>query len=488
MSGAVPWVQGAGDDGLAWAQAEVGGAQLGDPRRTRRLVQLVGALARQPTASLPQACAGWAATKGAYRFLASDQIAAEAIRAAQCAQTVERLRAEAAGPVGEAVLALQDTTELDFSTHRATAGLGSLGAVTHRGVLVHSVLAASAAGVPQGLVHQHVWARPPAARGTARTRRERPTAQKESQRWLDALAATQAAVPVERPVVVVGDAEADVYDLFALPRAPHAHWLVRVGQPHRLCRRTAEGPTQPLAAAVSAQPVGATRWAVVARRVGQPAREVRLRLRWARVWLPPPTHHPQHPSGPPLEASAILAEEDDASADPPTEAPLCWLLLTSWPVTDARAASQVVDWYAVRWLIERYHYVLKSGCRLEALQLQQARALERALAVYSVVAWYLLWLTYQARQTPTAPCTLTLSSEQWQMAYLATHPGTAVLPAQPPALAEAVRMIAQLGGFLGRTRDGDPGVTTLWRGWMRLQDLTLGCRLAGSHTPPADST
>jgi len=164
---------------------------------------------------------------------------------------------------------------------------------------------------------------------------------------------------------------------------------------------------------------------------------------------------------------------------------LRWLLWTTLPVTTWDEALAVVQAYERRWLIERYHFVLKSGCGIEQLQLETAERLERALAVCCIVAWRLLWLTYQARETPDVPCTEVFARHEWQ-ALVCTMHGTPVPPAQPPSLREAVRMVAQLGGFLARKGDGEPGVKTIWRGLIRLNDIAATWVLArawNEHQP-----
>ena len=147
------------------------------------------------------------------------------------------------------------------------------------------------------------------------------------------------------------------------------------------------------------------------------------------------------------------------------------MLLTTLPVATFEEALQCLTWYTYRWRIERYHFILKSGCQVEKLQLETRDRLMRALAVYSMVASRLLWLTYHARQTPDAPCTVALSDSEWKALYAATHK-TTILPDCPPDLQTAVLWIARLGGFLARKGDGQPGVKVLWRGFRRLQDLT----------------
>jgi len=183
------------------------------------------------------------------------------------------------------------------------------------------------------------------------------------------------------------------------------------------------------------------------------------------------------------EASLTLSVVDVQEHDPPEgEKAVHWLLLTTLPIQTAAEARQITTWYSFRWLIERLHYVLKSGCKLEESQLSQAVRLERLLAVYTLVAWRILWLTYQARLTPDTPCTVAFQPTEWQALYLFTQCQRR-LPTKPPSLRQAVRWIGQLGGFLGRTGDGEPGVKVLWRDWTRLQDIVTTFTLL---QPPQD--
>ena len=451
-----------------WAGEELKEAKLGDKRLNRRLVKLVEALAEQPSESVPQACGSWAATQAAYRFWDNDEVKVEAIRQAHVQGTEKRLEGE------KRVLVVQDTTELDWSQHRHTTGLGSLAAASHRGLHVHSALAVSEAGVPLGLVHQQVWQRDPASTGQAATRRSRETQDKESQRWLSTQAASLKAVPEAVAVVTVADREADIYDLFAAKRRAGADLLVQAAQ-----NRLVDDETRYLFSAIAARPIAGWVRVEVGRRADQEPRAALLSVRFTRLDLLPPRHHRQRSTLRPIRVQVILVEEDHP---PEGCTALKWLLLTTLPIETLEPALECVRWYASRWLIERYHFVLKSGCGLEQLQLQTADRLQRALATYSLVAWRLLWLTYLARRSPDLPCTLVLETHEWQ-ALLATVHRTPTPPDSSPSLAQAVRWIAQLGGFLARKGDGDPGVKTLWRGLARLHDIAATWRLAHSSPP-----
>ena len=171
-----------------------------------------------------------------------------------------------------------------------------------------------------------------------------------------------------------------------------------------------------------------------------------------------------------MEVVVILAQEE---SPPPGITPVRWLLFTTLAVNTFQEAVQCLQWYSYRWLVERYHFVLKSGCNLEKLQLGDGQRIHRALATYSIVAWSAsggLWITYQAREDPQGPCTSVLETHEWQSLYCTVH-RTPIPPERPPTLQEAVRWIARLGGFLGRTHDGSPGVKTIWRGLRRLNDI-----------------
>jgi len=178
-----------------------------------------------------------------------------------------------------------------------------------------------------------------------------------------------------------------------------------------------------------------------------------------------------------VAAWAVYARE--VQAPPEVSSPLEWLLLTTVPVTTCAQATERLQWYTRRWGIEVYHRVLKSGCRIEDRQLGRADSLQSCLALDLVVAWRIFWLVKQGRETPTVPCDMVLEEDEWKALYATVR--DAPPPSTPPPLREAVRMIAALGGFLGRRGDGEPGTITVWRGLERLDNIVLGYRMALRH-------
>jgi hypothetical protein len=452
---------------LSWAELEFGGAKLGDQRRTNRLVWLAHQRSRRPTASLAECC-GRAGAKAAYRFYESMTIRPQAILNPHRQATQARM---AQHPV---ILLPQDTTQVDYSTHTDTLGLGVLQNKGRRGLLLHTTLAVTPERVPLGVVDQQIWTRAPSQFGKRHKRKTRPTSEKESQKWLNSLlvaAEMQANLPGVR-LVSLADREGDVYDFMrqATPQGPAV--LVRASWD-----RAVDHPQGHLWAFLESQPLAGELTITVPRQSGQPIRQAQLSLRFAPIRLKPPRIRLKGERLPQLSLWGVLAREVDAPAG---EAPIEWLLLSSLPVNHLADAAERVQWYSCRWLVEIYHKVLKSGCRIEARQLETVLNLKRYLAVDGVVAWQVLYLTMLGRQLPDMPCSALLEAHEWQALYCFTHHVTTP-PTTAPSLQQAVRWIAKLGGFLGRTGDGEPGVTTVWRGLQRLHDIAAAWQLFHSN-------
>lgn len=447
---------------------------LGDQRRNRRAAALAQAFLEHPGQSIPAATGSPAAAQAAYDFFDNPNVPATDLDEAHRRYTLGLVTASD-GPL----LIVQDTSPFDFTTPGRAQTLGQLAHAKHFGFFAHSALAVRADGVPLGLLHQYVWMRPAAQRGRRRQRRHKETVDKESQRWLDAEQACQAALPPQRTIVTIGDREADFYDFFALPRRPGQHLLLRA----KLRRRIA-GSKPLLGVAVRDGPVRGTFTVAVPRRDGQPGRSATLSVRYGTFALQPPCTHPRRKELSPLPVQALLAEE----VHPPAKVkPLCGLLLTTLPLASAEDATQWVRWYTYRWRVERYHFTLKSGCQVEQLQLETAERLRRALSLYALVAARLLHLTYRSRQEPEASCEPAVSAAEWAVLWYQFRPGEPV-PAKPPPLRQVVGWIARLGGFLGRKRDGEPGVKVLWRGLHRLHAMVIGFQLAKATTPGVQSS
>ncbi len=463
-----------------WVEEELGGADFNDARLGKRLISLARDFYARPQASIPQACQTRAKTKGAYRFFDHPETSMEQILAPHREAALGRMRAE---PV---VLAVQDTTSLNYTPHPATENLGLIGYRADRGVglWVHDTMAFNPQGTPLGLLDVQVWARDPKDFGKKKRRHQLPIEQKESHRWLvsyQKVAEAQKWCP-ETQVVSVGDREADIYELFALalkdPRGPKL--LVRVQQDRLL----AEGEGH-LWEKVVREEVRGIQEVRVPRRKNRPARVARLEVRFAQVYLKAPQGKAAMGN---LSIGAVLAREVD---EPEGVEAIEWMLLTTCEVGGFEQAVEKLAWYTVRWGIEVYHRTLKSGCKIEERQLGHADRIETCLAIDMIVAWRIFHLTKLGRETPDVPCTVYFEEAEWKAltAYITQNP---IPPKSPPSLREAMRMAASLGGFLGRKGDGEPGTKSLWLGLQRLDDLAgmykvLTAPPSPSPIPPVSS-
>jgi len=464
-----------------WAREELGRVDLGDKRRTARLIKLCGRLSEMPESSINQACGDWAETKAAYRFFHNENVEVRNILAAHQAKTFERARQH------RTVLAIQDTSYLVYTSHRQTTGLGKLSLkkgkrvekIHSRGLLMHSCLAVTTAGLPLGLLDQKIFAREAVTEDQTEHRNALPIEEKESYRWLESLKNSRS-VRGNTQLVTVCDREADIYELFQLSAELAAPVLVRANYDRPINKRSmyAEKDIVKLWAHLEQQPsAGSFAIEIPARRGTKHAsprapRVATVELRFVAFRLNPPKR--LSAKLPDLAMYAIYVCEQDPPAD---AQPLEWMLLTNLTIENFAQAYEKVQWYCLRWRIEMYHKVLKSGFHIEHCRLGDAQRLIRYVTVMSIIAWRLFLLTLIARTHPEAPCTTLLTDTEWKVLYCKVNRTTA-LPLKTPPLHEAIIWIARLGGFLARKNDGQPGTIPLWRGWKRLTDLTQGWLLA----------
>jgi len=443
-----------------WAEEELGEVDLKDRRMNKRLLTLAQAFYARPQANIPQACQTRAETKAAYRFLDHPETSMEAVLEPHHQATVVRMSRE------KVILAVQDTTSLNYSAHPSTENLGPIGYNKDRGIglLLHDTMAFSREGTPLGLLDVQCWAREGADFGKKKRRHSLPIEQKESFKWLVSfrkIAQRQKECP-ETMLVSVGDREADVYQLFELalsdPWGPKL--LIRAEQDRLLAEDQGH-----LWEKMAEQEVAGIQEIQVPRQRNRPARVARPEVRFAQVALKSPKNEKRRRE---LTLWAVWAREAEA---PPKGERIEWMLLTTLPVTTFEEAIEKLAWYTLRWGIEVYHRTLKSGCKVEERQLGDADRIETCLAIDMVVAWRIFHLAKLGRETPDVPCTIFFEEAEWKalVAYITQNPKP---PEKPPTLREALRMVATLGGFLGRKGDGEPGTKSLWLGLQRLDDLS----------------
>ena len=440
-----------------WAEEEFSTVRLYDPRLKRRLYTIAQDFFANCEKNIPEACGCKAKTMGAYRFFSHQEVSMKVILDAHLETTLERVKKQ------QIVLAPQDTTILDYSTHPLTTGLGPTNGVEQHsiGLILHDTLAFTEDGTPLGILDAQCWARDPQKRGKSRHRKELPLEQKESAKWLHSfsqVAALQKLCP-DTTLVSIGDRESDIFELFlAATREPAGpKLLVRAEK-----TRNRKVEQQHLWEYMAAREMAGALKIHIPRRGSNKARDTWVEIRFAEVTLSPPK---KSSFSTPVKVWAVYVTEKEIEEG---IKPVEWMLLTTAPVETFADAQKRVEWYSSRWGIEVYHRTLKSGCRIKDRQLGTADRLEACLGVDMVVAWRIYHLTMLGREIPDLPCTVFFNDVEWKAlcVYVNKNP---ILPPQPPSLKEAICMVAGMGGYLGRKSDGPPGTQTMWRGLQRLE-------------------
>jgi hypothetical protein len=441
-----------------WATEQFGALELGDTRRTHRVVELAAALFARPEASLPEQLGDPAALKATYRLLNTDALTHAGLLAPHWQMTRQAACEESL------ILFVQDASELDYTAHPHTSGLGPIGNGGGRGLLLQSMLAIRpTTRTVVGLAYQCPTIRQPAPKGEScpqRRHRER-----ESQVWLAGIHAV-GSPPTGTCWVHIGDRYADMWSFFTTCQATQTDFLVRVAQDRRVVDQ--EGIVSHVFARCATLVSYGERSLPVTARAGRRAREAHLQMAAGPVRVLPP----RQPAGQDaLDLWLIWVHE--VGTTPADEEPIDWVLLTSVPTTNEEHAWERVEWYQCRWIIEEYHQCLKTGCGIERRQLESREALERLLAISAVQAVALLHLRDLARSHPQTLAALALPPEVVRVVAFLAGVAPALL-----TMAQVWRVVARKGGFPGRKGDGQPGWRTLWRGWLAILHLVEGVQLA----------
>ena len=466
---------------------ELATINLGDKRLNKRAALVVEKLFSNPTASFPKACKGMGETMGTYRFFDHENVTWDKILAPHWECAEQRAKAY---PV---VLVPQDTTTLDYNGQQIR-GLGQLSYPAQRGMYLHATLMITPEREALGVVDAWMYTRalsaeqlaklPPVPVTKKSAKRMAKSAQsaasattgtseasgasapteiapasaqsttKESTRWIegyDRVADMAERLAPTTRVVYIADREGDILALMkrAQERGNPADWLVRAQHDRKL--HEGEKLWDSVAAT---EPLGVITFNLVAKK-GEKARTIKQEIRVKAVMLG---------KGGKIAATCLIATEVGA---PPDTEPVCWRLLTNRSATTLDQAVELIDWYRARWEIEIFFHVLKNGCTVEKMQLDTIEKIQNALAMYMVVAWRIMYLMRMGRTCPDLSADLVFEPDEIRVAYLLREKEAP--KDRLPTINEVLRLVAQIGGFLARKGDGEPGVQTIWRGIQELR-------------------
>ena len=461
------------DDG--WIDRETAACEFADPRLGRRFRSLLERIGDAVGESIPMACQDWADTKAAYRFFSNERVEEGDILAGHFQATHDRFAARE-----DTVLVLHDTTEFSFQrqdprqigiTYNVNSGRdkeGRIRAHTVCGILMHSSLAVTTDGLPLGLAAVKFWNRKK-FKGTAALKRKVnptrvPIEKKESVRWLENLKRSTELLGAPGRCIHIGDRESDIYELFCTGQEIGTHFLVRT------CVDRLAGDGDHTVSADMAKAKIRGRHRIEVRDAHGNSEMVELEIKYERLQLRPPIG--KQKQYPPLELTVLHAQERGKPKNRKSRKRIDWKLVTDLPVRTLKDAIEKLKWYAVRWKIEMFHKILKSGCKAEDRKLRTAERLVNLIAVFCIVSWRIFWMTMLNRSDPNASPSLALTKTEIRLLDHIVPDKSA--PADRNSISRYIIKIARLGGYLARASDPAPGNIVMWRGLSRLSDIEVG--------------
>jgi Domain of unknown function (DUF4338)/Transposase DNA-binding/Transposase DDE domain len=420
-AGLGPLGPGDGVDGQNWAKQEFGGAHLGDRRLSERLMNIAQSKADKPGRAFTGVAEGdWPAVKAYYRFI--DHPDAEAVTMAHILEphrgrTIQRMKGQ------RTVLCIQDGSDLDYTSLAQCEGLGVMGTnqtgAQSRGLHLHTTLAVAPNGLPLGILRAQCVAPELKSPDETRPSYAIPIEEKDTFCWIEGLrdmVEVAAQMPQTR-LINVCDREADFFELFDEQRRnPGVDLLVRANynrviteEPCKLFEAIRQAPVQTKVQVQIPRQSARPKLSKKKARGKRPSRQAELEVRYQRVQLRPSKYY----SGKdPIDIWIIHALE---SASPEGTEPVEWFLLTTVNIRSAEDAVPCLRWYCLRWRIEDFHRVLKSGCGVEQIGHETAERIRRAIAINLVIAWRIMLMTLLGRETPELPPDVLFSNIELQV-------------------------------------------------------------------------
>lgn len=440
-----------------WIKEEFENCEFGDKRLIKRAEKILEQRMSNPRGTIPECSQSKKDMKATYRFFENEYFGHRDIQKGHKMETAEKIKTE------KIVLALQDTMSIDYTSFKKTEGLGILEGKDNKGIMMHTTIAVTPERKALGIIEQKLWTRKSKEeRNETRNDKYIPIEEKESYRWIESLQETN---KIQKKIsdtmlVNIGDREIDIYEYFQEAEELNQKVLARTHYDRKIC----ESENRMIEYILEQKSTGEIT-VEVKKNETRSKRTAVLEVRFAKVTLKPPKKY----AGKALREIAvtiIIAKEIIKEKDIKFE-PINWILTTNMEISNFENACEKIGWYSIRWQIEVFHKILKSGCKIEERRLGTAETLMKYLSLDSIVALRILNLTMSESNDKEFLCTEEFSYEEWQ-ALDCFENKTKELREEPPTLKEIKMSIAKLGGFLGRKGDGKPGIIVMWRGLQKL--------------------
>ena len=463
---------------MCWGSEELQDISFGDTRLDLRSGGVLTNLGDNPSFSIPAASSGWADTKATYNFFNNEKVDKEKILSSHKQSIIERTKDEGV------LLSLQDTTELDYTGQKQNDAHGLLNLESRKGTYLHNTLITTPSRLPLGIWHISTIKRDKLRNQMSAEEKKKHDQsayiEKESYRWYDSYQSSceLAEIVPDKQVISIGDRENDSYNFISSVQEsinsgkPYADFIIRGSWDRKV--QLANGDETRLNKELEKQsPIAKINFILPARN-GAKAREVTQSVKVKTVNIKPTSQDNEDANN--IEITAILLTE----TSPPNGAePIKWMLLTNIKTNTKEEVLDIVKYYLCRWDIEMLFKILKSGCKVEELQIG-SQGIENCLAIYLIVSWRIMYITMLGRNCPDMPCNVVFTEFEWNAVYIASKKETP--PKEIPSLQTIITLIASLGGFLNRKHDGDPGIKVMWIGMQRMTDMALILEINNSIT------
>lgn len=431
-------------------------ARFGDKRLNLRFEKILNAFSVEVEDSIPQTFKQWGQTKSVYRFLSNKKVTQQAIVGAQLDSWSKYSYSD-----NEVILAIHDTTELDLTGKRSEKQLGCLIYKNQRGFFLHNTLLCNDAGIPQTVFYQHYWARDPATLSKKQERKHLSIEEKESNRWIEGVERVQEYFKENSSVKVIQicDREGDIYELLSIAHQGNSDYIIRSCNNRRV-----KDQQEKVWERLKSQPLQGSYTLEITDRQTLQKRTATIEVRWLEhIALLPPYRKNQQPLTP-VTVNMVYVEEVNA---PEGVTPINWKLLTSLTVFSMQQALIIITYYSFRWRIESFHYILKQGCQVESLQLEQEHNLKNAISIYSLIACRLLALMHLSREKPQAAVnTIGFTVQQYSILYNYLEKKYQFKINQQikesPTIENITHLISALGGYQKHNKLA--GIKVLWKG------------------------
>lgn len=446
---------------MDWIVKELAEIDLGDERLNKRAKFILKNLSSSPEKSIPSAHNGWHETKAAYRFMSNENVSFEKLLGVHRVPTLKRIEEY------QTIIMAQDTSELDYEGQNGKKGRGPTNHKSHQGIFLHPLLAFSDTGLCLGVLDAQIWYREEI--GNREDYLTKPIEEKESFRWLEEIREVNEIGELfpNKKFVMVADREADIYEILSEPLNSNVHYVIRGHHNRSLL----ESEQKVLEALKLQKPIGKVEFEYKERNNSKYC-EVEQEIRVKKFKIRPSQNRGKRVGLKPVEITAILATEINPKK---SSEPIEWLLLTSLEILNLEDALKAIQYYLLRWKIEIYFKVLKSGCKVEELQLDGLDRLCNCLAFYMIIAWRIIYLIHLGQKCPEMSCEAFFEEEEWRTAYMIHHRKKP--PSKAPKLNAMIFIVGAIGGFLGRKSDGFPGPKHLWIGIQRIRDFVYALEI-----------